>query len=248
MTRQEITRARIGAAFAEQSANGSLPLHIEVQPGIWVELAAHHITVFEPNHMPVTVPAHVRDGRVWPGARAQEERTRTRVRDLSGQRDVLQIQGRLTNEADDALDLAERTLSRNAVLRYIPEPQSALDTTEAGEKWGLTPSRVRQLCIAGRVPGAKKIGRDWVIPVDATITPKGLSEMKPVYHACYYQTPDGQGEIVLTSEEEAGLSDTDLIERAVVEAHNASLIGDKYPSISESALRAGLHIGEWRER
>ena len=39
-----------------------------------------------------------------------------------------------------------------------------LTTTEAAEWLGLSPSRVRSACAAGRVPGAEKVGRDWQVP------------------------------------------------------------------------------------
>ena len=35
---------------------------------------------------------------------------------------------------------------------------------QAAEKWGLTVRRVQTLCIAGRIPGAWKQGRQWMIP------------------------------------------------------------------------------------
>lgn len=45
---------------------------------------------------------------------------------------------------------------------------SSLWTTwQASVHLGLTDRRVRQLCAAGKIPGARRIGRDWVIPDDA---------------------------------------------------------------------------------
>lgn len=38
---------------------------------------------------------------------------------------------------------------------------------EASEKWGISDSRIRLLCREGRIQGAKKIGRNWVIPFDS---------------------------------------------------------------------------------
>jgi hypothetical protein len=38
-------------------------------------------------------------------------------------------------------------------------------------KHGLTGSRIRQLCIAGKIDGAVKFGRDWAIPADALLPP-----------------------------------------------------------------------------
>ena len=38
---------------------------------------------------------------------------------------------------------------------------------EAAEKWGVSERRVQQFCEAGRIPGAVKPSRDWLIPHDA---------------------------------------------------------------------------------
>lgn len=39
---------------------------------------------------------------------------------------------------------------------------------EVSNKWGISDSRIRLLCREGRIEGAKKIGRNWVIPTCAT--------------------------------------------------------------------------------
>ncbi|MBE5816129.1 MAG: helix-turn-helix domain-containing protein [Clostridiales bacterium] len=38
---------------------------------------------------------------------------------------------------------------------------------EAAEMWGVSVRRVQTLCAEGRIPGAKRMGRDWVIPTTA---------------------------------------------------------------------------------
>lgn len=38
---------------------------------------------------------------------------------------------------------------------------------EIAEKWNLTPRQVQSLCKNGKIVGAKKQGRDWIIPIDA---------------------------------------------------------------------------------
>lgn len=38
---------------------------------------------------------------------------------------------------------------------------------EIAIKWGLTPRRVQVLCSTGKIKGAKKLGREWIVPVDA---------------------------------------------------------------------------------
>ena len=44
---------------------------------------------------------------------------------------------------------------------------------ETAEMLGLQPVRTRELCRQGRLPGAQKIGRDWVVPERA------IKEYKP---------------------------------------------------------------------
>ena len=39
-----------------------------------------------------------------------------------------------------------------------------MTVNEAAEKWGLSAKSVRFVCNAGRIKGAKKVGRTWVIP------------------------------------------------------------------------------------
>lgn len=38
---------------------------------------------------------------------------------------------------------------------------------EAGEKWGISPRQINSYCSDGRIPGAEKLGRVWLIPKDA---------------------------------------------------------------------------------
>lgn len=46
-----------------------------------------------------------------------------------------------------------------------------IDTATAARKLGISASRVRRLCIQGRIPGARFIGRVWFLPEAPTITP-----------------------------------------------------------------------------
>ena len=55
---------------------------------------------------------------------------------------------------------------------WLDESAAMQTTAQTAHQWGLQPSRVRQLCQAGRVVGAKKLGRDWGIPVGATVVPR----------------------------------------------------------------------------
>lgn len=47
---------------------------------------------------------------------------------------------------------------------------------QAAEKWGTSPRNVQALCKRGRVPGAVRTGRDWLIPADAQRPPDGRSK------------------------------------------------------------------------
>jgi len=38
---------------------------------------------------------------------------------------------------------------------------------EVAEKWGVSVRRIQQFCEAGRIPGAVRLSRDWMIPKDA---------------------------------------------------------------------------------
>jgi len=42
-----------------------------------------------------------------------------------------------------------------------------MTTTEAAELWGITTRRVQVLCDKGKVGGAIKMGRTWIIPKGA---------------------------------------------------------------------------------
>lgn len=42
-----------------------------------------------------------------------------------------------------------------------------LTAQETAGKWILSSRMVQQFCTAGRIPGARKFGKSWAIPVDA---------------------------------------------------------------------------------
>ncbi len=51
-----------------------------------------------------------------------------------------------------------------------------MTTTEAAAELGVTRARIRQFIAEGRLPGARKAGRDWLIPRDAL---EPVRERKP---------------------------------------------------------------------
>ena len=42
-----------------------------------------------------------------------------------------------------------------------------MSTKEAAERWGISARRVRTLCNEGKIPGAFKKGKLWMIPINA---------------------------------------------------------------------------------
>ena len=38
---------------------------------------------------------------------------------------------------------------------------------QASEKWGITDRQIQSLCSQGKVEGATRLGREWLIPKDA---------------------------------------------------------------------------------
>ncbi len=52
--------------------------------------------------------------------------------------------------------------------------------TETSEEWGISSRRIQVLCTEGRIEGAAKIGRMWVIPIEAA-KPKDAREKSGLY-------------------------------------------------------------------
>lgn len=52
-----------------------------------------------------------------------------------------------------------------------------ITSKEAAQKWGISDRRVQILCNEGRIPGAKRHGWSWAIPVDAE-KPKDARELR----------------------------------------------------------------------
>ena len=53
-----------------------------------------------------------------------------------------------------------------------------ITVNQAAKKWGLSDRRVRNLCSAGKIPGAYREGRAWKIPFDATKPTDGRYKSK----------------------------------------------------------------------
>ena len=54
-----------------------------------------------------------------------------------------------------------------------------LSIREAAEKWGVSDRRINQYCSEGRIPGAERIGKAWVIPADAEKPGDPRKQKKP---------------------------------------------------------------------
>ena len=90
-----------------------------------------------------------------------------------------------------------------------------IDVREAAAKWGMPERRVTTLCRDGKIPGAKKEGKLWMIPVNAKRPPDGRtkeahgtisnnkSSQKEAKHMSKYFGTDGfrgKAGVVLTAE------------------------------------------------
>lgn len=42
-----------------------------------------------------------------------------------------------------------------------------LSTKQVAERWQLSAGYIKNLCAAGKIAGAQKVGKTWVIPADA---------------------------------------------------------------------------------
>ncbi len=55
-----------------------------------------------------------------------------------------------------------------------------ITSQEAAEKWGISLRRVQQLCKNGEIANAKKDGKSWLIPANATYSVSESEEMQPI--------------------------------------------------------------------
>lgn len=53
--------------------------------------------------------------------------------------------------------------------------------SDTATRWGISPQRVQKLAFDGRIIGAIKIGRDWLIPHDS-INPSRPTPGRPKQH------------------------------------------------------------------
>lgn len=51
-----------------------------------------------------------------------------------------------------------------------------MKANEAAAKWNISVRRAQDLCRMGKIPGAKRFGTNWMIPVDAKRPPDGRSK------------------------------------------------------------------------
>ena len=55
---------------------------------------------------------------------------------------------------------------------------NGITAKQAADKWNITPRQVQLLCASGRIPGAVRFGRAWVIPANAEKPEDRRSEAK----------------------------------------------------------------------
>lgn len=76
--------------------------------------------------------------------------------------------------ADPAL-LAELRRALDGDPAPPPEPVVLLSAEKAAERFGCHYKTLQRWCCEGRVPGAFKAGRNWMVPGDAIVDPKPRS-------------------------------------------------------------------------
>lgn len=114
-----------------------------------------------------------------------------------------------------------------------------ITTKEASKKWGISTTRITILANEGRIPGAQRLGKSWLIPVIATKPPilttrRSASSKKVPKHFCFplfHFRPDWS----YIKESELSKQQQSLLhaERAVLECR----FTDAYP-VLESILRS----------
>ena len=68
---------------------------------------------------------------------------------------------------------------------------------EVASEWGVTPRRIQSLCAEGKIRGAERFGRDWMIPVDSIVkgsTTTASTSTKIPYP--FFQVPYTDGDMV----------------------------------------------------
>lgn len=91
---------------------------------VWsVKLASDHIDVMRLGEKVTTIPAHLRNHgkEIWIGTRANEERTRARVRAIERQRRAMTDPetGYLRAESEDALFVSENSAHESTYRKYL---------------------------------------------------------------------------------------------------------------------------------
>ena len=56
-------------------------------------------------------------------------------------------------------------------MTYTRGMKGLITVRSAAAKLGISPRRIQVLCAQGRMKGAKKLGRDWLIPSPPVVTP-----------------------------------------------------------------------------
>ena len=59
-----------------------------------------------------------------------------------------------------------------------------MSSQQAAEQWEITDRQVQSLCLQGKIEGATKIGRAWLIPKDAHKPIDGRTKAAKVQNIC----------------------------------------------------------------
>lgn len=78
------------------------------------------------------------------------------------------------------LRLLRETIRRTNGTPGPSGPPAKLTTRELAAAWRKSAWTIRDYAKRNRIPGAVKIGRDWLFPVDAELLPVGDTDEKPV--------------------------------------------------------------------
>jgi hypothetical protein len=59
-----------------------------------------------------------------------------------------------------------------------------ISSQQAAEQWGITDRQVQSLCLQGKIEGATRLGRAWLIPKDASKPIDGRTKAAKVQKQC----------------------------------------------------------------
>lgn len=115
------------------------------------------------------------------------------------------------------------------------------------EKWGINERRIRTLCSEGRIEGAIKVGKTWLIPIDATkpIDKRYKNTEKIFYNAIDFNLIDKKKDLINLFRPFSNLMKEQLKNKLVIEwTYNSNAIEGNTLTLSETkvVLENGITI------